>query len=172
MALQTRLNVSLSAKQTSAADLGAGEANIAKQVAIALANGVAAGQADLAWADSDTLAASATRDIDLSGVLTGVLATPAVVSFVKVRALVVVAAAGNTNNVVVGGAAANAWVGPFGAATHTIAVRPGGVLVLGDGQADLAGYPVVAGTGDQLRITNGGGGTAVTYDVAIIGTSA
>jgi hypothetical protein len=39
------------------------------------------------------------------------------------------------------------------------------------GPADALGYLVTAGTGDVLRITNGGAG-AVTYDIAIVGASA
>jgi hypothetical protein len=59
-----------------------------------------------------------------------------------------------------------------GAATHTVTVRPGGVLALFTGAADANGYAVAAGATDFLRIANSGGTTGVTYDIWIIGTSA
>jgi hypothetical protein len=31
---------------------------------------------------------------------------------------------------------------------------------------------VIAGSGDLLKIANGGGGASVTYDIVIVGTSA
>ncbi|MGL5908611.1 MAG: hypothetical protein ACRCZP_01335, partial [Phycicoccus sp.] len=92
-------------------------------------------------------------------------------AMVKVKAIVIAAAAGNTNNVVVGGAATNGFTSWVGAATHTVTVRPGGVLALFTGPADANGYAVVAGTGDLLRVANSGAGTPVSYDLLVIGTS-
>jgi hypothetical protein len=133
-----------------------------------LDSGTGANQADKVWSDTRTITASGTDDIDLAGVLTD--AFGAGLTFVKVKIIAVSAASGNTNNVVVGNAAATQFQGPFGAVTHTVAVAPGGLFLVA--RADAAGWPVGAGTSDLLRVTNGGAGTSVTYDIVIIGTSA
>lgn len=170
MALTSKLAVVASALLTSTQDLGEARASMSKTYLAELANGTAAGQADRVFHDTRTLAASANEDLDLAGVLTDPLG--ATLTFAKVKGIIVAAASANTNNVVVGGAATNAFVGPFGAAAHTIAVRPGGVLALVCGSADATGYAVTAGTGDLLRVANSGAGSSVTYDVIVIGTSA
>lgn len=173
MALSSALMLSVNASQTLATDLGGPITfPLTKSYSVSYATGTGAGQADLLYQDTNTLTASATLDIDLAGVLT----TPVgggLVTFARIKGLVVAAAAANTNNVIVGGAAATQFIGPFGAATHTIALRPGEFKVLiACGVADAVGYPVTAGASDFLRITNGAAGTSVTYDIVIIGCSA
>ncbi len=146
-----------------------------KSYGASLSSGVAAGSADVLWHDQRTIAPSANDDLDLAGVLAGLLGGTA--TFVKVKGLVIAAlgapgppAVPNVNNVVVGAAAANAWTALLGA-THTIQVRPGAAIALLPSATDT-GYPVVPATGDILRIANGGAGTSVTYDIILIGTSA
>jgi len=39
------------------------------------------------------------------------------------------------------------------------------------GAADATTYAVTAGTGDLLKVANSAGGTSVTYDIVIIGSS-
>lgn len=131
-----------------------------------IAPGTGVGQADLMYSDTRTLAASASENIDLAGALTDVLGRT--LNLAKIKAIMIRASAANTNDVVIGGAATNAFVGPFGAATHTLAVRPGGEFLIAH---PGTGWAVVAATGDLLKIANGGAGTAVTYDIIIIGTS-
>lgn len=133
----------------------------------ALASGTGTGKADLIYQDRRTLTASASENIDLAGILVGPLGD--VLTFANVKVLRVVAAVGNVNDVVVGGAATNAFVGPFGASTHTHAVRPDGKYEAIDPKL---GWTVTAGTGDILKIANGGSGTPVTYDIYIVGASA
>lgn len=125
----------------------------------------ALGKADLMYTATRTLSASATEDLDLSGVLTD--AFGATFTTTEVMAIVVEAASGNTNNVVVGGASSNHFVGPFGAAAHTLAVKPGQYLALIDNQ----GWAVTAGTGDLLKVANSSSGTPVTYTITVIGRS-
>ncbi|WP_435589806.1 hypothetical protein [Micromonospora aurantiaca (nom. illeg.)] len=170
MALNSKLAVAVQAAQTGTLDLGTSAATIAKRYAVELASGTGAGQADRVFHDQRTLAASATEDLDLSGVLLD--AFGATLAFARIKGLIVAAAAGNVNDVIVGGAAANAITSFFGAAAHTLRVRPGGVLALIAGGNDAVGYTVVPATGDLLRVGNGGAGTPVTYDIAVIGTSA
>ena len=150
------------------ADLTVPAANLSFAQSIHLDNGTGANAADRLWMDTNTLTASANTDIDLAGSLTDALG--ASLTFARVKALFLRAATGNANNVVIGGAASNQFVGPFGGATHTFAVKPGGFM--GWIAPDATGWPVTAGTGDLLRIANSGAGSSVTYDVVIIGASA
>jgi hypothetical protein len=62
----------------------------------------------------------------------------------------------------------NPWVGFLNAA-GTVTLKPGAGIVLTADQASATGYPVTAGTGDILRVANSGAGTAVLYDIAIVG---
>lgn len=139
----------------------------ATSFAAALASGTGANQADLMFADQRTLSASATENLDLAGGLTDAFGTT--LTFAKIKAIMVRAAPGNTNDVVIGGAASNAFVGPFGGTTPTVAVKPGGFLLL---FAPATGWTVTASTGDILKVANSSSGTSVTYDVVLIGTSA
>lgn len=134
-----------------------------------LLNGTGAAQADVLYANTATLAASANTDIDLSGALVPGVGGTSV--FAKVSGLLVVADAGNTNNVVVGAAATNAWATWLNS-TGTMQVRPGGFNLMGTSATDTTRYAVTAGTGDLLRIANSGAGSTVTYTLAVIGTSA
>lgn len=169
MPLTSKLRVAVGATQNNVLDLGSVSASLAKDYTVSLADGSGAGQADRVFHDTRTLAASTGEDIDLAGVLTDALGGP--FTLARVKGLVIAAAAANTNPLVVGNGGVNAFVAPFGAAAHTVTVRPGAVLALFAGAADANGYVVGAGTGDLLRITNGGAGTPVTYDIIIIGAS-
>lgn len=167
MALASEIHAQIKARQTSAPDLGQASADLGAGVALKLASGFAAGQADRIWADERTLAASASEDIDLAGVLADVFG--AGLSFAKVKAILVVAAGANPGDVIVGGAASNGFVGPFGAAAHTVAVKPGGAFLAADA---TAGWAVTAGTGDLLKVANASGAGAATYKIIVLGTSA
>lgn len=168
MTLDTKLHVELIADYASALDLKSSNSRLAFVKQINLATGTGAGQADKVWDDERTIAPSGTDDLDLAGVLTD--AFGAIATFVKVKGIFLYALPTNVNNVVIGGAAATQFVGPFGAATHTLAVRPGGLFALI--APDLVGYAVAAGASDLLRIANSGAGTSVVYDIVIVGTSA
>ncbi len=121
------------------------------------------------FADRRTLAASASADLDLNGVLTD--AFGGTVNLARVKGLYVAASAANTNSVVIGNAAANGWATAL-SATGTVTLRPGAVLMLMAGAADATAYGVTASTGDLLHVANSGAGSSVTYDVVIIGASA
>lgn len=138
------------------------------QSLFALASGVLAGQADRIFSDTRTIAPSGTDDLDLAASLVDIFG--ATITFVRVKLIAVRAAAANANNVVIGAAASNQFFGPYGANTHTENVRPGGLSL--KVAPDVTAWTVTAGTGDLLRIANGGAGTSVTYDIVIIGASA
>lgn len=167
MPLNTTIETRINAFQTGSSGLASVEARPGLNYAKNLTSGTATGQADVAWSKTNTLAASASEDLDLAGSLPSALGGSAV--FVKVKAIQVTADEGNANNVVVGGAAATQFVGGFGAAAHTFAVPPGGTFMV---TAPAAGWTVGAGASDLLRIANSGAGSTVTYKILVIGTSA
>lgn len=169
MALTSGVSVSLTGTLTSALDLSTGSAPLTVRRAAQFASGTGAGQADLIFSDRRTLAASASESLDLAGVLLD--AFGATLTFVKIKGLYISAADANINTVVVGAAASTPWATLL-SATGTVTLRPGSFLGVGVGAADATGYAVTASTADLLKITNGGSGTSVSYDIAIIGTSA
>lgn len=169
MSLTTRASAKLALTQRSAVDLGSKSANTALELALELANGTGAGQADVTFVDTRTLAASGTEDLDLAGALTDPLGGAA--AFARVKLLVVQAAAGNTNNVNVTRPASNG-APLFLAAGDGVSLRPGEFLMLAVGAEDATGHAVTGGTGDLLTVTNSGGGTSVTYSIAVVGCSA
>ena len=148
--------------------LDLGEAKYPIQFAIdhALANGTGNNQANAAFTDARSIAASSSEELDLAGVLAE--AFGATLNFTKVKLLAIVADDGNTNDVIVGGAAANAFAAPFGDATDAVKVGPGGTLVL---VSPKGGYTVTGGTADKLKIANSGSGTAVGYKILIVGVA-
>ncbi|MFE0036833.1 hypothetical protein [Streptomyces sp. NPDC059015] len=163
------LAVSAYGELSSALDLGTGRAPQSLSRSMSLASGTGAGKADRIFGDRRTLAASATEDLDLAGVLLDSFG--AQITFARIKGILIAAAAGNTNNVVIGNATTNAWSTLLGA-TGTVTLRPGAFLAVGTGVADATGYAVTAGTGDLLKVANSAGSTSVTYDVVIIGASA
>lgn len=167
MALDTTILVKLAGTETGSFGFSTLSAPFTREYAMALANGTGTNQADRIFHAQRQINASSNDDLDLAGVLSSAFGTT--ITFVKIKAILIAAASGNTNDVVVGNAAANAFVGPFGAATHTVALKPGEVFFVSNRGA---GWTVTAGTGDVLRIANSGGGTPVTYDIMLVGTSA
>lgn len=166
MGLTSKLLASVIAAHTNPLDLATGKNDLSYTKQIDLASGVGANQADKLWHDQRTLAASATEDLDLAGVL--VDAFGATFTLARVKGLIVAAAPGNTNNVLIGNATANAWSTLLGA-TGVATIRPGGLLAVF--APDATAYAVTAGTGDLLKVANSGAGTGVTYDIVIIGAS-
>lgn len=168
MGLSSKLILSIVSELTSVMDLATARVPMDFTKQLTLTSGVGANQADRIFHDTRPLSASANEDLDLAGGVTDALGQT--VTFARVKGIIVVAPSANVNNVVVGGAATNTFVGPFGAATHTAHVRPGGWQAFV--APDATGWAVTAGTGDLLRLANSAGGSAVNYDIVIIGASA
>lgn len=160
------INLSIAGKQVNALDLGSEVNPFAKDLLISLTSGVGANQADKVFADTRTLALSGTEDLDLVGTLLDGFG--AAITMVKLKALFLFAAAGNTNDVQLSRPASNG-VPLFVAAGDALPVRPGGAIAW---IAPGTGVTVTPSTGHLLTVTNGGAGTAVTYDVILVGTSA
>jgi hypothetical protein len=164
MGLITNIAARMRTALTGTADHGTPRSDAELDCSLRLEDGTGANQANKCWHDQRTLGASASENLDLAGGLND--AFGGAITFTAIKAILIKAAAGNVNNVVIGAAASNAFVGPFGASTHTLHLAPGAsVLLLHPG----AGWPVTAGTGDILKIANGGAGTSVTYDIALAG---
>ena len=162
---QLVLRASLLEKKT--ADLGDPSRSVNWGATIDIPTGTTDGKADRAYADQGSIIASGEIAIDLAGSLIDVFGEA--LTFAKVKAILVRAGDANVNDVEVGGAGSNAFAGPFGDASDIVKVRPGGYAVL---WAPKAGWAVTAGTGDQLRLGNGGSGSAVAYEILVLGTSA
>lgn len=157
------INLAITASLVGTADLGTPvlKVNPVNEL-VQLSGGTAAiNQADLLFSDTRTLAASATEDLDLAGVLLD--AFGATITAAEIVAVYVKADAANTNNVVIG-AATQPFAGPLGA-TGTYTVSPGEYYLA----VSQKGWAVGAGATDDLKIANSGAGTSVTYDVLIIG---
>ncbi|MET7759738.1 hypothetical protein ABZT27_34315 [Streptomyces sp. NPDC005389] len=169
MGLVSDLGVSVSGTLTKAADLSMPADRLAWRRGLHLESGTGAGKADLRFSDTRSLAASATEDLDLAGVLTDVFG--AALTFVRIKGLIISAAAANVNNVVVGAAAGSPWAALLNS-TGTLTLRPGATLAVMAGAADATSYAVAAGTGDLLKVANSAGGTPVSYDIVVIGSSA
>jgi hypothetical protein len=166
----TALSLVFGAVLNNALDMGVvATAPLAYPYSKAFSTGVGAGQADQMFFDQRNIAASGNDDLDLTGTaLQNALGVN--IAFARIKILIIEALGTNVNNLIVGNAAANPWVGPFGAGTHTNQVRPGGALIMVC--SDITGWPVVAGTGDILRVANGGAGSAVDYKITLVGATA
>lgn len=169
MSLTSKLILSSAVNLVEALDLGERTAKVSKKYTSSLANGTGVGLADKLFQDTRTLAASATEDLDLAGVLLDPFG--AAITFARIKGIIVAAAPGNTNNVLVGAASATQWATLLNAA-GVVTLRPGAVFAAFAGDADATGYTVTAGTGDLLKVANSAGGTSVSYDIVLIGASA
>lgn len=166
MSVEARINLTATGRHTSALDLGTASLPFGLSVEHSLTDGTTAGKADRVFTDKRTLAASATEDLDLAGVLTD--AFGATITFATIKAVIIRALAANTNAVNVTRPASNG-IALFLAAGDGIALKPGYAFAwFGSG----AGVTVTADTGDLLTLTNAAGSTSVTYEIVVIGTSA
>ena len=164
MGLLARVAIGISGNITKALSTGGqAERQFWYGTALEFKDGAGANQANKLYAARLTIAAASQQDIDLSGTLENELGDAVV--FTAIKAILVRPISG-PNPVVVGNAAVNPWVGPFGAAAHTIAVPQGGEMAIG--RVDAPGWPVGAGATDILRLANAAGGP-VDCDIVIVG---
>jgi hypothetical protein len=139
---------------------------IQRNLSYSFTDGAGANQMDAIWSDERTIAASGTDDLDLAGGLTD--AFGAVITFARVKFIYLEADATNSNNVLIGGAAANQFLNWLQSPTDKVLLTPGGMQLVISNTA--AGYAVVAGTGDILRVANGAGGSTVKYRIILGGS--
>lgn len=158
--------VQIDARLVGAADLGNPVAPVRVNKDIDITPGTAAlGQGDVLWADQRTLAASGSEDLDLAGVLAGLLG--GTVTAAEITAIYLDADVGNTNDVQFFGAASNAFNGPLSGTTPKLTLGPGDCNL----STNKKGWTVTPATGDLLHVANSAGGTGVTYKIVLIGRS-
>lgn len=165
MALAGNVTINVGVNDTQVIGAESVVSAIARAYNWAVASGTGPGLADKKWSSlARSLAASANEDIDLAGALVDAFGT---VIFVKVKLILIAAAAANVNNVQVRRGATNGvpWITAVSAGMD---LKPGGFLLW----HDPVGTTVTAATGDLINIANSAAGTAVLYDIILIGTSA
>lgn len=130
------------------------------------ANGTGAGQVNMWWHDTRSLAGSASENLDLAGSLVNAFGTT--ITFTSIKAIYIKAAAANNaaNNVNVSRGSSNGFV-LFLLASDGFALPPGAFALLVNPNAD--GWVVTASSGDILTITNSAGTNTVSYDIVIVG---
>jgi hypothetical protein len=158
----TLLHTKIASVLSAALALSTAQSSLAYEQNDVLNSGTGANQASEVFHDSRTLLSGANEVLDLNGVLSDALGV--IVSFTKVKILLI--RNKGTTVLTVGGAATNGFISPFGTATDTVKVQPGGMLVLF--APDVNGYGVTAATADQLKIANAAGASC-TYDIVIVG---
>lgn len=145
--------------------LETGRRDAAVDTAWQILTGTAAGLADKVWSDTRIVTTGATDSLDLAGTLTNGFGE--VVTFAKLRAILIVAAAANTTTLQIARPAANGIL-LFAAVSDALAtLSAGGFFCWAD---PAAGFAVTAATADLLSIINSAGASA-TYTVILVGTS-
>lgn len=150
----------------SSLDIGQASYSFDDNFTVALVNGAGAGAITQVWADIRTIAASSNDDINLTS-LTNALG--GAVNFSAIKAMAIKANANNTNNLIIGDAA-TPFASFFGDAEDTIIIPPGGMINLVNPSA--TGYVVTPSTNHLLRVTNGGAGSTVNYQIYLYGVTA
>lgn len=145
-------------------DGGTARLDVLETALARLNDGTGIDQANAVYIDAFSIAASGSQLYDLAGTLTDRLGNPLV--FTAIKTILVRADAANVNNVVYGNAL-NDLAGPVSPITATLPILPGGFMLLVNRSA--AGWAVVAGTGDQLKLANSGAGSVVTGTIVVIG---
>lgn len=166
MGLSTIMHAAIEYTLNGALDFGSAVAKYDGAKDVSLASGTGAQQADLVHIDHISIAASGNTTKDLSGSLLDPLGNACV--FAKIKAILVKAAASNVNDVVVG-AGSTPFIGPLGGTTPTVSVPPGGQFLV---SAPAGGWAVTADTADVLKFANSSSGSAVEFDLVLIGCSA
>lgn len=149
---------------TKTLDLGVSPFSVPYTQYYSIANGVAANQCDMVWADTRTITASSTDPLDLADGL--IDAYGDAIAFTAIKGMFIFAHSTNTNNLIIGNGT-NPFVNWVGAGTHTVIVKPGGMFSLFDPTA--GGYAVTDSTADTLQIANSSSGTSVVYDIILMG---
>ncbi len=166
MTIALKSTASLSGTESTSIDGGTAQALLnAISLVKSISNGTGLNAANAMHVDTFSIAASGTLNIDLTG---GTLEDPLgnVVTFSKVKEVLLITSSGNTNDVIYGNGT-NPFVGPLSAGTTTLTVKPGNVLHFSNYSA--AGWTVGTDSADIIKLVNSSSGTAVTGTIAIVG---
>lgn len=161
MAFTSNNSLRLSATLTGPGDLGTDTSALNTTIGMALSDGTSAGQADLMFKDTRTVADGATDDIDLTSIedAFGNPLSAAEVVTIFIRSLDT-----NTTDLTIGGSSADYT----GLPDQTIA--PGGIAVHHNSGANGLGA-VTDSSSDIIRVVNGAGAQA-SYEIVVIARSA
>lgn len=163
MALTGRIILDIALTLTNPSDLSTPHDELKRRYAQDWQNGAGANQANMMWHDRRQLAASATEQLDLSGVLTRAFGGS--LTLTKVKTIIIHALASNVNAVRITRPANGIEL--FLAAGDGLDLPPGGLFVY---QApNAAGIAVTDATADLLSIANAGAGSAVDYEIVVVG---
>jgi len=160
--LSATIRLAITASQADSIDLETVTSALSYSKAKALTNGTGNNQANVMFSDTRTLTASSEEDLDLVGVLADAFGK--ILTFTKLKAIIVKALDANTNNVLLSRPANGV---PFMTASgDEIIVPPDGIVVA---TFPKAGITVTPSTGNLIHLKNSGGTTGVTFDIVIIG---
>jgi hypothetical protein len=168
--LSVDLKASLTWLFSEGLDLSTLNDNAKLEYAQSTTDGTGADQADKLWHDQRTVNAASHDDLDLTALTNSIFGTSVSISFAKVKAILIVNTSTVSGDILrMGGAGAGqAFAAPFnGSATAEVEVGADSCLMLVNKKD---GWTVTPATGDILRVANPGG-SAVTYKIAIVGTS-
>ena len=160
MTLTVKISASIIATYSAARGLVSGAGALNQSLALALADGTAAGQADGLFSDDLDLAAGDTMTYFLSGGLVDLYG--ASLDFSGIKIILVQADLTNTANLVVG---AGSWLGPFGDPSSSVEIKPGGSFLMFC--EDATGWAVDPNA-DELPITCA---AAATGSIVLVGIS-
>jgi len=127
--------------------------------------GTGAGQADLFWQSTRTLAASATENIDLNGALLEAFGSTA--NFARITLFAVRSAKANTTTLTFGNVT-NGVTLFLGGPTQSFILPAGAMLMFYT--PDATALTTTAATADLLKVANAAGASA-TYDIIVAGRS-
>ncbi len=165
MSLTAVVKVSIEADQKSPLDLADVRFQPLIQAVRNLENGTGLNQVNQLFTDQRTLTASASEELDLSGGLNDAFGNS--IAFTKVKGVLVIAASGNTNDVNIT-RPASSGVPIFLNASDGMPVKPNGFFMWT--APDAGGVTVTNSSADRIALANSAGGSAVTYNIAIIGS--
>jgi len=168
MTISAEIYARLKVAQTGSNDFGGPEFKPVIEALIQLTDGVAANQANIAFADERTVASGATDSIDLAGVLTDAFGASIAAAELVAVMIINKPRAGspvNTTDLTIGGGTNGIFV-----TAMPFVLKPGAVLLLAAG--DAAGIKTVtAATADILTIVNSAG-AAAKFQIAILARNA
>lgn len=144
------------------------EATILQQWATLFTLGTGANQANEVVIDTRAVAANTIIDLDFTAVQSLLrLQGETTIAFTTVRALAFAVKPTSAAGIVIG-ANSSTFVGPLAFTTAAIRLRPGDAAVFLS--PDATGWPVVASTGNILKIQNPNATLASAIDFAILGS--
>ena len=169
MAISGLITVGLNVVETATSDLSSARDAIAQAISVVLSDGTGINACNKRWADSRSLASGVSDNLDLSGSLTNMYGTT--VAFTAVKFMFIqntTALSASYLDIVPGTNGWSSWAaggGGFNLPSGYSSTSAGAFVLLANCTA--AGYSVVAGTGDILKITANDG--VVTYNIILIG---